>query len=147
MNIRLALILVLPLWFAGAGAHPGIPTFTLTVNIAGSRPGTVVVVGAGGTCSGAATQCRFEIGDGTDVTVAASAPAGGAPGILGGGTGAAAACGSSTCRFSMGAASQITAVFDDGNGPVVNLGVALAGDGAAAVSIDGVRCQSFGAAA
>jgi hypothetical protein len=121
-------------------------TLTLTIQLAGPGNGTVAVVPGATLCSRpASTSCSVPIAAGTAVTLSANAPASGAspPGVFSAGTASAAACGKSTCSFTMTTDSTVRATFDPAAGPLVTISATLAGNGQGEVGIDKSSRQNY----
>ncbi len=131
---RPGLLLALGLGFLGEPAFAA----TLSITVGGTNPGTVGVIPIGQLCSGAGT-CVYQVAAGTQVRIVANSP--GIPGVISGGTGDAAACGTSICSFTMNNNSSLNVNFNPGAFP--SLSIVLAGDGVGEVGADNSRCENY----
>jgi hypothetical protein len=113
----------------------------LMVHMAGPDSGAVIVT-PGGTCTPAAgPYCVFTVPQGAEVRMAAASPGGSVPGRFSEGTGVAAGCSLSTCSFTMSGGGDVTATFDETDGPTSTVTLTLTGDGTGSVAADGVTCE------
>ena len=116
----------------------------LTINVVGNGlTGAVGVVPLAVVCNlpdPTGGQCVYAVPDGTAVRLNGNAPS--TPAVFSAGTGSAAGCVTSTCRFDMTGPASITATFDL-LAPKVTMSITLAGDGPGEVFMDNTRCQNY----
>jgi len=121
---------------------------TLTITTDGTVSGAVGAVAATGSqvCnpdpggSGGGT-CVFDFPAGTFLRLGADSP--NTPGILSGGTGDAAGCGTSTCSFTLNVDSFIRGTFGAGQGPYASVQMVLEGTGKGSILTNNNTCQNW----
>ncbi len=129
--------------FSGFSVPASAQTRALMVhmNVAGATGNVRVSSGAGGpaaACNPTGNNpCEVLVNQGASIEIAADYP-----GRLSAGSGPAASCALSTCRFTMTADADVTVTFTAGDTPFATVTTTLTGDGGGTLWADGKACSS-----
>ena len=158
--MRKALVLAIFVCLAAPAVAGAQQAFPLTISMSGTDFGGISIQSSDGLTFSclwepgnpaplcAPTSGTASIASGAVVTVSAGTNRsdGFAPGLLFAGSGPAAACTLSACRFTMTGAASFGVDFSAANGPAAALAILLAGDGTGSVDAQSRVCQNVNAA-